>query len=912
MSIERLSVFWGKYNNTNNNAVTKPLWHHLVDVKNCSSVLWHYLLSKSAKQQLSDVFLDDLNSTNSFLSFICSIHDIGKLTPVFQFKIENSNTDNIRNLGFIRPSHLPSDVSHALLSGVIVSDFFELYIPGKKSWHQYISAVIASHHGTIYSTNNIKKTSGSAALGGSNWKRCQSELINELYYYYRPEFPQDVDISELNKTLPILQGLLSTADWIASDDMFLANTDSTADLEIYDGLSRELAGKAIHRFGFNLNKSITNTNFSELFNGLCKLRPLQKIVEECNTALPSLTIIEAPTGEGKTEAALYLAARQQNAQSGAGICVAMPTQATSNSLFERFAAFVKNAGNDSGAPSNLRLIHGNDDFNELRQELVEMFIKYSSAKDYSSQEEDTGIVMAEWFLPKKRSLLAPFSVSTVDQVFLSILNTRHYFMRLFGLAGKTVVFDEVHAYDSLQKRELTSLISWLAAIGSNVIILSATLPTEMRKDILKAWNNQSECKSENYPLITQCVTGKEDLFEKTFDARRANEVDINLIHSSDEQCKTDEGICEEMLGLANRGAKVAYIVNSVRRSQEIYSMLTSKIDTENIDVVLFHSGFMLSDRMRIEKRVLSDFGIPKESNPQTQKGIILISTQIVEQSLDIDFDAMFTDLAPIDLLVQRAGRLHRHDTRVRPECCEKPILNIILPSKSKSENLEWDNLSFVYDTYVTSRTYFALLDKSKWVFPDMYRELIESVYGEGIQMSSNPNITMNHLSILETYKKEKDETELGARNKAASSLIQSPDIYEETFDIKKFSLLEDDDAHITIRAQTRLGEPSVRAVVIFENGNEFYIDRDCTMPLDLSVNKKELYRQFIYNSTSISMKKYFQLIDTICEEKTPAEKEIIKRLPNGYKLLIAGRNLVYKGYYEILYDNTIGLTIRKG
>ena len=187
-----------------------------------------------------------------------------------------------------------------------------------------------------------------------------------------------------------------------------------------------------------------------------KPRPLQHAIIPLAEKMdsPQLFVIEAPMGEGKTEAAWYVADCWDR-HGGAGTYVALPTMATSNQMFERVKKFLDLAGG-----GNLMLLHGKAALNEQFDKL-----KYA-ARVYDPDGSTSGVVAESWFADnKKHRLLAPFGVGTIDQVLLSVLQTKHGFVRLFGLAGKCVILDEVHAYDAYMTTLLERLLRWLAALA---------------------------------------------------------------------------------------------------------------------------------------------------------------------------------------------------------------------------------------------------------------------------------------------------------------------------------------------------------------------------------------------------------------------------------------------------------------
>jgi CRISPR-associated endonuclease/helicase Cas3 len=302
------------------------------------------------------------------------------------------------------------------------------------------------------STHALDKL-GPAQRGGEDWEGVRLDLFEALAGLFRvrdlPSWPPDTADDPAFWTL--LAGLVSFADWIGSIEKYFFHLEAY-DLPTYAGRAYERALLALEELGWSGHGPPTgSTTFHSLFG--FSPRPLQEAAVELADRLltPALVIVEAPTGEGKTEAALYLADAWLRRAKQRGIYVAMPTQATSNQMLGRVRHYLAQRYTERQA--NLLLLHGNaawsEELNELRLAAVD-------------EESESTVVAHSWFLlNKKRALLAPFAVGTVDQALLSVLQTKHFFVRLFGLSHKTVIFDEVHAYDTYMATLFRHLLRWL-------------------------------------------------------------------------------------------------------------------------------------------------------------------------------------------------------------------------------------------------------------------------------------------------------------------------------------------------------------------------------------------------------------------------------------------------------------------
>jgi CRISPR-associated endonuclease/helicase Cas3 len=306
-----------------------------------------------------------------------------------------------------------------------------------------------------------------------------------------------------------------------------------------------------------------------------------------------------------------------------------------------------------------------------------------------------------------------------------VLYVRHGTLRILGLADKTLIVDEVHACDEYQRAVLKILIEFQARVGATVILLSATLPQLHRQDYATAWARGRDVtapvlKATTYPLITQVRDAVQT--EQAVSAGHSRHVEV--VDESD-----FGAIVQRITAAAQSGQCVCWIRNTVKDAIEAYDM----IEAQGVATDLFHARFTNGDRADIEKRVLARFG--KDSKPTERHGQVLVATQVVEQSLDLDFDLMVTDLAPIDLLIQRAGRLHRHDRGDRGI----PTMVLHAPRWVDSPSLNWVDdwnrgTAIVYPDHGRLWLTMKIIRERNGIHvPEDARLLIEAVYGAGIE-----------------------------------------------------------------------------------------------------------------------------------------------------------------------------------
>ncbi|MCP9841742.1 CRISPR-associated helicase Cas3' [Synechococcus sp. J7-Johnson] len=425
-------------------------------------------------------------------------------------------------------------------------------------------------------------------------------------------------------------------------------------------------------------------------------RPLQKAVAQVLDELgdaPGLIVIEAPMGEGKTEAGLASSCGSR------GLYMAMPTQATANALLGRVSKHLVRAGD--GLPVQVALAHGAGGPSVAAARLREIGLG----------TRESSVQAGWWFRGSKRALLCPNGIGTVDQSLIGVLNAQHWFVRQYGLSQRTVVFDELHAYDAYTGGLIERLIAWLQALNCRVVLMSATLPAATRESILRTWAGDIDVPVAKYPRVSWAVPG---LVRTTgFAASRQQHVEVNgLAHDVPSVARAAEQ-------WAAAGARVLVVVNKVVRAQELFQALPPDVGR-----TLFHARFPMDQRLQIEQQVLAMFG----PGGSARDGQVLVATQVAEQSLDVDFDVLITDVAPIDLVLQREGRIHRHLERPRPAGFEQPVVYVAgLSQTVPPEELS----SYVYDQWLVLRSAAWLRGNPVLRLPDDIDRGVQEVYGGG-------------------------------------------------------------------------------------------------------------------------------------------------------------------------------------
>ncbi len=652
------TLLWAK---SGENGDWLPLRIHMADAAGIALKLWDTWLPLGTRNFLA-------GGMTRLAVFLAAVHDAGKATPAFQAKNETLQS-GLARLGLcFTPLLNPRAVHHALASQAILT---------RHHFDISIAVIAGGHHGAppdSVAVRNSKSCGGHTGFNDPAWKAVQDEFI-----LYAAELAgADIDeIRGMTLSVPeqvLFSGLVIMADWLASDkSLFPYITPGCFDAA-EDRVERAWEKlRLMSQWDVACEGLMSRDIFLQRFSGRCAtLRPLQRFVVENvpNIEQPGIVVIEAPMGEGKTEAALAAAEICAGKTGRGGVFFALPTQATSDGLFPRLLEWMNNLDRGDGAYT-VQLAHGKSRFNEEYRGLP---VEKARVGGYGEDDGDESVVAHEWFSGRKKGMLAGFVVGTVDQVLLAGLRQKHLALRHLGLANKVVIIDECHAYDAYMSQYLYKALRWLGAYGVPVIVLSATLTGEKRRDVIQAYlGNGQEAKaavdwaglpaeqaaepewatSRMYPVITY-TDGVEVRQDHVAAAGRGLSVHLEAL--------ADEALADTLDTLLAGGGCAGIVVNTVTRAQELWRALSERMGRESVR--LLHSRFLARDRVEKETELRSLLGPPDRS--RRPERLVVIGTQVMEQSLDVDFDVLFSDLAPMDLLIQRIGRLHRHE-RERPE-----------------------------------------------------------------------------------------------------------------------------------------------------------------------------------------------------------------------------------------------------
>ena len=738
--------FWGK---ADTNGRYHYLPYHCLDV----AAVGHVLLEGNAllRQSFTSISGIDEKICHYWLPLFLALHDLGKFSETFQnlrpdLMEKLQGTQSIKHYA-VRHDSLGNLLWRDHLLNILnsgIPDFSEI---GKEldDWQDIISVIIntsTGHHGKppeLCGPNNMRLHLANY-FGGADLLAAD-EFIRDICTIFplRDEqvaLPEPFDIEErVQKASWLIAGFVVLCDWIGSNSEWFPFHEKPMPLvDYWQNHALPQAEQALTATGIGRPQAAcADTTFARLFPVITQPSPLQSHVADCLVANdPQLFVLEDVTGSGKTEAALLLAGRLMAAGRGSGLFMALPTMATSNAMYERMAKVYRLLFADGATPS-LILSHAARHLSTAFMASV-----FDPGKNVADDETITAQCSAWLADNRKKALLADVGVGTIDQALLAVLPARYQSLRLFGLAGHILIVDEVHAYDPYMNKLLQNLLAFHAALGGSAILLSATLPRHTRQELLAAFargcdeQNMPQADSGDYPLITAYsrATGLTETAIEATPQRRCS-VAVRLIP---EQNEVERLIVEA----ARHGRCACWIRNTVHDALAGYERLKELMRDDSL--MLFHARFAMGDRLEIENTVVETFG--RRSGERERSGKVLIATQVVEQSLDLDFDLLVSDLAPMDLLIQRAGRLHRHPRDERgnplsegPDRRDLPEMIIHGPLPDENVSDDWyksafPKASFVYPSHGCLWLTARLLQGKTMKMPDDARELIEAAFSE--------------------------------------------------------------------------------------------------------------------------------------------------------------------------------------
>ncbi len=719
---------------------------------------------------------------------------------------------------------------------------------------------------------------GMVELGGGGWareRRAHVALLRDVLG--QPAVPR---VEAVPVALAVvIAGLVIVADWLASQEHVVEERltawfdrpepGTPGAVRAHAAEMSRLAPGIVADAGLG-RATFRSRDFAVQFPEITDPHPLQRSVERGlggKVAGPGILLVTAPTGEGKTEVALHAATVMGGAVGGSGVFFALPTQATANQMYERVKAFALRNLTDS---ARITLTHGAADLNERYQLADE-----DTAADGPDTPEPrvlshdadrgngTGFVFgsggvsveaSRWLRQRWRGLLAPISVGTIDQALMGVLPLRYNALRHVGLAGKTVVIDEAHSYDAFTHALLLRLLNWLGAMGAPVVLLSATLTGGTARGLVRAYltgaghGSTAEVPTPGYPgwLYADGRTGTFVMPPTAVTTVRSRDLDITVRRVTHTYDPSIAGgrlavVLGELEQVVRTGGCAAVICTTVGEAQDTYAALrdhltrvhglgytgwddrasgTGEVPGEGTLLRLLHARFPAYRRAELTAEAESWFGRGDKDTtrrPMLPRGAILVATQVIEQSLDFDFDLVISDLAPMAQLLQRAGRAWRHAATPRPAWAAGPRL-VVLASPVDGTVKAPQTWGDVYSESLLHRTEELLSARqgTPVAIPGDVQTLVDGVYDEEFRSDNSEELLKRDLERLGD-----DMARQGLANLVMIPPPALADLYGLTTSEADADLIA-----------TRLGAETVQLLPVYVDADgDRWLDEACSIPL---------------------------------------------------------------------------------
>ncbi|MGW2595409.1 CRISPR-associated helicase Cas3' [Streptomyces sp. NPDC001515] len=863
--VRALETLWGKSRERAGGS-TNLLMAHLLDTAAVAELLWDDFLAPSTRSALDGVAGGPEGGRRLF-AWICGVHDCGKATPTHQrLWPEGAEAVGRAGLTWVERSAVAGAKQqrrwrHDWAGGLMTRELL-----AEAGWGgeqvDWVWPLVAGHHGAFPSLRDVGEPSHAKGQlrGKGVWRRAQQALLDV--------FTRELGFAGLREAEPVvapsralqlqLSGLVVMADWIASDERFFVGMDDLALVGL--SASRERAVSAWKALGLHGGWGALEVPGPDEFRDRYGYgpRPSQTMVIEAAHRMtgPGIVVVEAPMGEGKTEAAQAAAHVLAATFGEGGVFVGMPTQATSDPMFTRTRRWV--GAVDERLASRVVLLHGKRAFNREWKALLEDADSYADetycgVDEFGLADDPYGSgsaggetperqAPAEWFLGAKRGLLAPFVVGTVDQLLYAATRTRHVMLRLAGLAGKVVILDEVHACDIYMSQFLHEALWWLGQARVPVIALSATLAPAQRQGLIDAYMAGAASREElragvpkpsGYPSVTAAwlsASGEPQFQVEATDSWREDlPVEVRVVPEAvpgagasraereRAQGEADARVGDLLAGELIDGGTALVIRNSVARAQNLYAMLRERFAHD--EVRLLHSRFTVARRADLTEECLRLLG-PQTPRPRDGR-LILVATQLAEQSFDVDADVLVTDLAPVDLLLQRVGRLHRHAGTWRPEGLRTPKVFVtgFQPRECREPAFVYASEK-IYGSHLLLRTAAVLPEAGEtWSVPGDVPRLVEQVYG-----ADSALLPAEWREAGEAARREQEERNRSRAEDARQFLLTPHGEHEKrTLAGLHYGGSTTGSDESSLRAAVRDGDESVEVVlVVREEGDEVF------------------------------------------------------------------------------------------
>ncbi|MFE7129142.1 CRISPR-associated endonuclease Cas3'' [Streptomyces sp. NPDC057617] len=724
-SIARWLLVWGK---TDGNGVSRarggpawnPLFAHMLDAAACAGVLWDRYLASSVRDRLAEAFGGgDAATARRVVMFLAALHDLGKASTCFlrQFA-EDSKGEAMRRAaaqweeqardagvplapaGRIVPRARHEHITAAFLPGLLGCPCHGCTGRSEGARHEglhVVALLLGGHHGDVPNPDQVEAARGAASE--ADWGKLRQELVTELARLLEVDLGALPDLVRPERpiALPLLAGLVVIADWIASDEKYFPYRSLDEPPAQWWEEARRNASAAATRLLLDAWQP-GPAAWPEVYPDTPEPRPFQAAaLAALPRSGPALVLIGTGSASGKTRLAQMCALRLARTCGHHGFYLALPTHAATRQAADEAASFI-NAVPSPSLRANLAVVYEHAEAGDIARRLrdggVSEVSPVTDLPPATDPTPDSGptpgirdasahrVVLDPWYLRRCRGLVSTFGIGTVDQVVLASQLSLHWFLRLFGLANKTVIIDEAHAHEMFRRHLLSATVSWLADAGASVVVLSATLPAEARRSLVDAW-----CEGHLVRPVTDGRTGPLTVVDQRGEVRHPDPAEIPGPVKPDVDLLEDPGpagLARRLLTEAGGRGITGVVRHGAKRAHELYEALVAEASRRGWrpgEIVLVHDDLLPREREPREARIVRLLGPGADRrvrNPARPGRLIVVGTRI-DQALDIDLDRLYTDLAPVDVLLHRAGRVHRHavNDNGRPEDLRRPRMSVL-------------------------------------------------------------------------------------------------------------------------------------------------------------------------------------------------------------------------------------------
>lgn len=814
-----------------------PLVCHLLDAGAAARCLWGRYVPAGVREFIAAGFGVSAEHAGELVALWAALHDVGKLTPEFQALGLGAGLSGY-------PAGMGLLSAHDLAGQKWLQSVLPLlgYAGGDTDMPGFlVPQLLGGHHGVFHP--GVPAEAGRVTLRGAGfsddaWERQRRAALDAVRRIVgAPGAPPTAS----HQAAVLACAIVVLADWLVSQEQHLLSrmaglprAGTEAELRGYFEESLGAVAGLAEAAGLSQLR-LRRGGFGESFPRIAVANALQESVAERLPGLargPGLLLVTAPPGVGKTETAWFAAKVLGEATGRPGVYLALPTTATADQMYLRTRAYLEDQAED---PAALMLLHG----------MAWLNASYDPGAGEAGVVTGDGgegdpFIPADWLLGRHRGMCGPWAVGTVDQALMAVLTSRYNALRLFGLAGKTVVVDEVHACDAYMQGLLLQLLRWLGSFGAPVVLLSATLTSRAADALVSAYlegvgvrrprRSPGESAAAPYPgwVYADAVTGAVTAVPVALPPVLPLRVSVREISAAADGGKgrlaPDRGpaLRAELAPVVESGGCALVICTTVDEAQQTFCQLRDWFGCLRVggtappELGLLHARYPAWQRDEITGRVMGWYG--KNRGGERPASAVLVATAIVEQSLDLDFDLVVSDLAPVALLLQRSGRCWRHEnlgTIPRPSWSAGPCLTVLVPPGGPWSPRVFGSWAAVYDRSLLANTYRLLAGRQEIAVPGDVQELVDAVYDD--ERFADGDLSQAALDRI--------SDEVARRQMASLVAIPAPGSVNTLAELTERAV----DPELLA---TRFDADSVRALPVFTDREaRSWLDRACTVPV---------------------------------------------------------------------------------